>query len=71
MGKAKKRGFNLKQKISYTNISREEAINEVIELLKNGQDATALTSLFGLTQEEMLEAGADYELLIDKFEPTI
>ena len=67
MGKAKRRGFNLKVKKTYTNISRKEAIEEVIELLKAEQDASFLISLFGLTLEEMLESGAEYEFLIDKF----
>ena len=63
MGKAKKRGFNLKQKNLYTNITRKEAIEEVVRLLKLKEDANYLMTLFGLTEEELLEAGADYELL--------
>ena len=63
MGKAKKRGFNLKQKNLYTNITRKEAIEEVVRLLKLKEDANYLMTLFGLTEEELLVAGADYELL--------
>jgi len=63
MGKAKKRGFNLKQKNQYTNISRKDAIEEVVKLLKAKEDASYLITLFGLSEEELLEAGADYENL--------
>lgn len=71
MGKAKRRGFNLKVRKSYTNISRKDAIEEVMQLLKDGQDAGFLITLFGITLEEMLEAGADYEFLLDKFESPV
>ena len=61
MGKAKKRGFNLKQKNLYTNITRSEAIKETIKLIEAHEDTSYLISLFGLTEEELLEAGANYE----------
>lgn len=67
MGKAKRRGFNLQQKNLYTNISRADAITEAVKLYESGQDAGYLVSLFGLTLEELLEAGGDYELLMEKF----
>ena len=67
MGKAKKRGFNLQQKNPYTNISRKTAIQETMRLWNEGEDASYLISLFGLTQEELLEAGGDYEIIIEKF----
>ena len=67
MGKAKRRGFNLQQKNQYTNISRADAITEAIRLYEIGQDAEYLVGLFGLTLEELLEAGGDYELLMEKF----
>ena len=63
MGKAKKRGFNLKQRQPYTNITRDDAITEVVQLLNAKEDASYLISLFGLSAEELLEAGADYEHL--------
>ena len=63
MGKAKKRGFNLKQKNQYTNITRKDAIKEAVKLLEAKDDANYLISLFGLTEEELLEGGADYENL--------
>lgn len=63
MGKAKKRGFNLKQRKPYTNITRSDAISEAVQLLNSKEDASYLISLFGLSEEELLEAGADYEHL--------
>ena len=54
MGKAKKRGFNLKQKNLYTNITRSEAIKETIKLIEAHEDTSYLISLFGLTEEELL-----------------
>ena len=67
MGKAKKRGFNLRQKNQYTNITRSEAVEEIIRLIDAGEDTTYLVSLFGITQEELLEAGGDYETVMEKF----
>ncbi len=61
MGKAKKRGFNLKDKNTSYNMTRKEAISEVIRLKQNNEDSEYLMSLFGLTVEELLEAGASYE----------
>ncbi len=61
MGKAKKRGFNLKDKITSYNITRKDAIIAVIEKKQNNEDTSKLMSLFGLTTEELLEAGASYE----------
>ena len=66
MGKAKKRGFNLQLKKQYSNITRADAIKETIRLCENGEDTSYLVSLFGLTQEELLEAGADYEIICNK-----
>lgn len=61
MGKAKKRGFNRKLNNQYSNITRQEAIDEVIRLNQNNEKSDYLMSLFGLTEEELLEAGANYE----------
>lgn len=65
MGKAKKRGFNRQQKNAYTNISRQDAINETVRLIEAKEDSSYLVSLFGLTEEELLEAGAKYEDILD------
>lgn len=61
MGKAKKRGFSRKLNTQYSNITRQEAIDEVIRLNQNNENSDYLMSLFGLTEEELLEAGANYE----------
>lgn len=65
MGKAKKRGFNRQQKNLYTNITRQDAIKETIKLIEANEDTSYLVSLFGLTEEELLEAGAKYEDIVD------
>lgn len=45
-----------------TNLTRDEAIKEAVEYLKsNKKEAYSLITLFGLTAEEILEAGASYE----------
>ncbi len=67
MGKAKKRSLHLGINDRVTNLSREEAVLEVIENLrhKNGQhNAYSLITLFGLSAEELLEAGASYETVM-------
>lgn len=64
MGKAKKRSLHLGINDRVTNLSRQEAIEEVLKLLKqkNGHnDACCLITLFGLSAEELLEGGASYE----------
>ena len=44
------------------NITREEAVQNAVELLNNGdKEAFSIITLFGLTAEELLEAGASYE----------
>ena len=49
----------------FSKLSREEAIETVVDMLKNGdRDVYALVTLFGLTAEEILEAGASYESVI-------
>ena len=43
-------------------LSRNEAVMEVVEMLKNGdKEVYSLITLFGFTAEEILEAGASYE----------
>ncbi len=67
MGKAKKRSLHLGINDRVANLSREEAILEVIGNLrhKNGQNnAYSLITLFGLSAEELLEAGASYETVM-------
>ena len=65
MGKAKKRSLHLGINDTFSSLSREASIKVAIEMLKNQQkDAYSLITLFGLTAEELLEAGASYEQII-------
>jgi len=63
MGKAKKRNLALKgNKIS--NMTRESAIEQIVEKIENREEAINLITLFGISAEELLEAGAAYEDVI-------
>lgn len=65
MGKAKKRSLHLGINDRFSKLSREEAVETVVDMLQNGdKDVYALITLFGLTAEEILEAGASYEAVI-------
>lgn len=63
LGKSKRRiiyrGKNSQQ---LTSLSRDEAVKTVVGMLNSStKEAYSLITLFGLTAEEMLEAGASYE----------
>lgn len=65
MGKAKKRILHKTNSNLY--MTRESAVSRVFEILKNSDDrneASDLISLFGLTAEELAEAGVCYEDLV-------
>jgi len=65
MGKAKKRGFRRGDLDAFHKLSRDEAIETVVKFLKeNNIAAYELITLFGLSAEELLEAGADYEEVV-------
>ena len=65
MGKAKKRSLHLGINDRFSRLTREEAVNTVVELLKKGdKDVYGLITLFGLSAEEILEAGASYEAVV-------
>lgn len=65
MGKAKKRSFQKGINDRISNLSREDAVNMVVDMLKtNTSDVYSLVTLFGLSAEELLEAGASYESVI-------
>jgi len=67
MGKAKKRSFQLGINNQISRLSREDAVNEVVKILKtpNGiKNSYELITLFGMSAEELLEAGTDYETVI-------
>ncbi|MDR1169134.1 MAG: hypothetical protein LBK53_09660 [Heliobacteriaceae bacterium] len=62
MGKSKKRIIHSGKNDQFIRLSREEAVKTVVEFLKAGnKEVYGLITLFGLTAEEVLEAGADYE----------
>lgn len=62
MGKSKRRIIYKAKNMQFTNLSREEAVQEAVYALKsNKKEAYSLITLFGLTAEEILEAGASYE----------
>jgi hypothetical protein len=73
MGKAKKRNFhNCIKTGGATNslppaFSREDAIKTIISKIKNNQidnETKSIITLFGISAEELAEAGAPYEALI-------
>ena len=64
MGKSKKRIFNKITENKGTAIKRNEAVKFIvnnIKLNKAKDENQKLISLFGITIEELLEAGADFE----------
>ncbi len=62
MGKAKKRSLHLGINDRFSRLSRKEAVETVVDMLQKGnKDVYAIVTLFGLTAEEILEAGASYE----------
>ena len=66
MGKAKKRSLHLGIHDRLSKLSREDAVSETVEMLKEGRsiDVYGLITLFGLTAEELLEGGASYESVV-------
>ena len=61
MGKAKKRSFNNGINDKFPYMTRESALNNVILNIENKSEVIDTITLFGITAEEMLEAGAAYE----------
>lgn len=62
MGKSKKRIIYKGKNLQFTNLTREEAVKTAVEFINsNSKEAYSLITLFGLTAEEILEAGASYE----------
>ena len=67
MGKAKKRSFQLGINNNFTTLTREDAVSEALILLEKGDiKADDIITLFGLSAEELLEAGASYEVVKSK-----
>lgn len=66
MGKAKKRNFNKSSSVKGTTLKRSDIISQVICDIKGkklSDETKNLVSLFGITIEELSEAGATYEEL--------
>ncbi len=61
MGKAKKRSLALGINNKISNLTREDAITQIVQNIENKQEVIELITLFGVTAEELLEAGASYE----------
>lgn len=62
MGKAKRRSFNLGINDRFSSLTRETATKEAVKLLnKLDSEAYNIITLFGLSAEELLEEGANYE----------
>lgn len=65
MGKAKKRSLHLGINDRVSNLSRTDAVKIVAtEIKNNSEEVYGLITLFGLTAEELLEAGASYEAVM-------
>ncbi len=66
MGKSKSRIFRKGINDQMPKISRLDAINEVVKFLNhnNNTEAKNLITMFGLSAEEILEAGASYEAVV-------
>lgn len=66
MGKSKSRIFRKGINDQLPKISREDAVNEVVKHLNgnNNSEAHGLITMFGLSAEEILEAGASYESVV-------
>ena len=66
MGKSKKRSFNKAREKDITSVKRADAVTDIINSIRNNSldsDIKNLISLFGITSEELTEAGATYEEL--------
>lgn len=61
MGKAKKRSFKNGINDTFPYMTRETALDTVINNIENKSKVIDTITLFGFTAEEMLEAGAAYE----------
>ncbi len=64
MGKSKKRIFNKNLKNSASVLKREDIIKMIISDIKEAslkEETKNLISLFGITAEELTEAGISYE----------
>ena len=61
MGKCKTRVLKKGIKEQFPYMTRESALSMAVKKIENKSEALDLITLFGLTAEEILEAGASYE----------
>lgn len=66
MGKSKSRILRKGKNNQITRITRETAVSEAAKFLNtnNTTEARDLITMFGLSAEEVLEAGANYEAVV-------
>lgn len=66
MGKSKSRILRKGINKQFTSMTRENAISETAKLLNSNNltEARNLITMFGMSAEEVLEAGASYEAVI-------
>lgn len=66
MGKSKSRIFRKGIQNQLPKITREDAISEIVKFLEEQKynNAKDLISMFGITADEILEAGASYESVV-------
>lgn len=66
MGKSKSRIFRKGINDQFTTMTRETAVDETAKYLNanNAMEARNLITMFGLSAEEVLEAGASYESVV-------
>ena len=66
MGKSKSRIFRKGINDRITRLTREDAVQETVKFLNanNNVEARNLITMFGLSAEEVLEAGASYEAVV-------
>lgn len=66
MGKSKSRIFRKGINDRITRLTREDAVAEAVKFLNDNNNAEArnLITMFGLSAEEVLEAGASYEAVV-------
>jgi hypothetical protein len=65
MGKCKKRTLN--KNVLGSALSRDRAVSQIVEMLKINKldnETRKLISLFGITREELTEAGATFEQVL-------
>lgn len=66
MGKAKKRNFNKNSFAKGTTLKRNDIVSQILSNIKNKNitdETKNFITLFGITIEELSEAGATYEEL--------